>query len=63
VRRRALLHANIGRGSGSGTAHNDGDEYSSESSLTKWEASSDKDGPISSSDYAAPEQEEVMQQM
>jgi hypothetical protein len=34
-------------------AHDDEEEYSSESSLTTWEASSDEDGPISSSDYAA----------
>jgi hypothetical protein len=37
----------------SATAHDDEEEYSSESSLTTWEASFDEDGPISSSDYAA----------
>jgi hypothetical protein len=44
-----------GGGSGSGTAHDDDKKYSSELSLTTWEASSDKDDPISSSDYTAPE--------
>jgi hypothetical protein len=62
--RRAPLHADVGHSSGSGAVHDNKEEYSSELSLTMCKASSDKDSPISSSDYTAPEQEgEVMQQM